>query len=133
MTDLIKKLRDATGPDRELDALVAIACGKIVPAVDAGFPDGISRCAGQVSVRIAPARFQAPAFYTASLDAALALAGEVLPDWAIGLNSRAGPEGLWRANTELGGESRNGGGFCYHKSPAIALLIAILQAQGETE
>tara|TARA_R100001086_G_scaffold225289_2_gene143565 strand:- start:19676 stop:20173 length:498 start_codon:yes stop_codon:yes gene_type:complete len=86
--------------------------------------------------------------YTASLDAALALVAEVLPGWFFDMGHNYGTNEIQHGVFE-GGELRyelndppflaelispTGGHFeAGHKSPAIALLIALLQAQGAQE
>jgi hypothetical protein len=83
MTDLIKRLEEAEAGSRELDALVFRRFGGPLPKEFAGYgveltwqADGSATMpVGEMQVRYDP-----PA-YTASLDAALALADRVLPGW----------------------------------------------------
>lgn len=125
MNPLIKKLRDATGPDRELDKelwqlLVPNVTRRTIHVAHHSKPYDIDE------TRDATGRLIIVPSYTASLDAALAL--------MTGLN----PAFTWRMTTlrlcfaeiQNHGSGRPFTGL--HKSPAIALLIALLQAQGET-
>lgn len=114
MTDLIKRLKEAPGPSRELDAEIADLFG--------------------VAVYLMPTEFDttAPA-YTSDLNAVIALIEEKLPgvQWSLDLDEPDEPvrysAGLmlvpprcdwvesWRIDAS-------------HSIPAIALLIALLEA-----
>lgn len=139
MSDLIQKLQSADGPSRELDAEIWAHVGgwKLVTQED-GVEVRAERYDGDVVSEWESVGFidsgghfrvymsfeeDLPA-YSASLDAALALVGEIAPenarfeickwskDWAVKwLNWKSG---VWYI-TE-------------HKHPAIALLIALLRA-----
>lgn len=123
---LLDRLREAQGPDRELDADIWEAAGncahrdKEYYAVqdDTGFT--CKDCGIDLyGVRI-------PAL-SASLDAALALTQEVLPGagWLIGNERGQVDAELFDSQGRWINARRNQG---RHKSPAIALLIALLSA-----
>lgn len=120
---LLNRLEAADGPDRELDAEIAMAFKGCRPPMKT-----IGR-------------------YTASLDAALALAGEVLPGWAVKID---GPKwtyldhSKWTAMLkEPRGEPEFHQGSMVplyphrtiigetHKSPAIAMILALLRATSQ--
>jgi hypothetical protein len=107
MRDLIKRLEGATGPDRELDLAVCQVCGIFYSYADT--PTG-------------PKHISCPA-YTASLDAALALVGEKLPDaaWSVGNRAFGGQAYLM---LKPAAAMFDGIG----SSPALAVLIALLKA-----
>ena len=132
MTSLIDRLRDADGPDRELDAAIHMALFDPKPGWRWHFDNAElsqslwARRSGYSSTHV-----DFPA-YTASLDAVLALIGEVLPRVLIDLT-----------------EGKPGGGFpAYHsqlkflpdrdgrarrvdawgKSRSLSALIALLMA-----
>lgn len=104
--NLTERLKAATCGSRELDVELAI---QFHPRNEDGTFKG---------------PFKYP-HYTTSLDAALALVGEVLPEHAVQLTEYKDDE--WRAVLERGGISRYGG-LSYHQSAPIALLIALLTA-----
>lgn len=127
MTDiptLIQKLEAADGPSRELDAEIAEAAQSVGvdwpnPRLDirpiTAYEDRLSTGAGMMT----------PPMFTRFLDAALALVEERL-------GSRSCILEVGDTDT-LAGIGRAGLYFTRHKSPAIALLIALLralQAQG---
>lgn len=129
MNDLIKRLEEAEGADREIDAAIwaHFNDGSVEDQEHVNMKTG-ERFFLKTSLKGSDGKFRvgrAPT-YTESLDAALALVGEILPDHAVGMNEFK-HHLSWRANLEKGGVSK-GGGFAYHKSPAIALLIALLKA-----
>lgn len=104
MNTLIEKLKAATGPSAELDGEIWLQFGS-----DAG----VGRAWN----------------YTASIDAALALVEEVLPGWSWVLNKQA-EFSLW--TEEFVGTLPRRQIDSDHKSPAIAILIALLnEIQGE--
>lgn len=134
MTPLIKKLRDATGPDREIDLAVWEAVGRCahrncsVEYVQSDSDWTCDDCGADtngLNNRVPSISF--------SLDAALALAGEVLPgrEFAIYSATRKAP-GKARF-VILPPTPTEKPTIADHKSLVIAALIAILQAQGETE
>lgn len=91
-TDIIERLTKATGPDRELDALIAFGTG----AFDYKLSGGLEHCRIERGERITndevdvvvrnergggliyAARYER---YTASLDASIALVERMLPGW----------------------------------------------------
>lgn len=103
ISSLIKRLEEATGPDRELDADLAIAC------------DLISEREWWSTDYL---KFGLVPCYTASVDAAIALAERVL-----------GPVG-WnvQGNTNIFYSSVAGHTSRSKATPAIALCIAVLRA-----
>lgn len=120
---LLTRLAQATGPDRELDALVAVA---IMAQRDAeANADGtvyLPGC-GSISSTTLPAKR-----YTASLDAVLGL----LPEgwfWRVGHSTLYG--GWAHLNRKHPNHCDVGDEFSANAAtPAIALLIAILKARG---
>ena len=128
---LLDKLKQATGADRELDAQVFVHLTR-------GFIDGKNAFDEDVyatfdsegnSVRPGLDPLMLVPRYTASVDACLALMGEVLPDgwevrcnfetsgWADAYAEYGDPnKGSWRHTEEWSGPA------------AIALLIAIVRA-----
>lgn len=139
---LIARLEQLTAPDREVDAEIAVAT-KWQPLgikhwVD-DHPDGMSPSKGYrgwVDLNNPPVpdtRWQSPE-YTASVDAALALAAKVFPTWKKSMFEDY--NGKWIArissprrelfSTDYMREHETGGS----PNPAIALCIAILKAHG---
>ena len=95
LTDLLARVEGATGADREIDVALFRAAGPTVLIQED---------------------------YTASLDAALALLGRVLPGWVWEVSS--GRSGLpWAV---LSGDGRSAGGEA--KTPALSILSAMLRA-----
>lgn len=131
MQDLIERLESATGPDRELDALVAIAMGE--PPSEAfrlaGAPDPGKFGVGSYGYWTAPK-------YSESIDAALTLVPE---GWQWQISNRAPDPHTGRAylnNKQLinigGGLTPNpryAGAEATAATPAIALCIAALRAR----
>lgn len=78
LTELLDRVRDAAGPDRELDADVFDIWGDGHLIWDLGEPLYLKRPAGAVR----QTRYDVPR-YTASIDAALALTERVLPGWHV--------------------------------------------------
>lgn len=127
ISELIEKLEKATGPDRELDAEIAVLITKSarMPSAD----DRFEKCeAGTFWVRSAHGlSLHDAAPYTASLDAAMTLVPHVEPrtHWHL----RCYPHGCYSAivsdaypvGTHYGGQ--------HMTSPAIALCIAALKAR----
>jgi len=70
MTDIIKRLKEATGPDRELDCDIAISLDFIATREYWSYDYA-----------------QTVAHYTASIDAALALVERMLPGWYYTITS----------------------------------------------
>lgn len=135
MTDLIKRLQKADGPDRELDAIICaqlLAFNHPVKEWDVPFvAKKINK--GHLNdwfVVTRDVEFDAPggyAFqvpeYTASLDATLALVAEALPGASVQMYIVSAVIG----RAEIGFNRKVWSGR--HKSPAISLLIALLQTQ----
>lgn len=125
MTDLIKRLEEAEAGSRELDALVFRRFGGPLPKEFAGYgveltwqADGSATMpVGEMQVRYDP-----PA-YTTSLDAALALAERVLPEWGWYAGGSRG-EHCGRLDTPDGCDFEE----AYAATPALALCIAVLKA-----
>lgn len=131
LTTLIAKLEAATGPDRELD--VAISCaidGRVLEKRGNDRKEWLYP-QGKDGGRQDPGPYgyttnMSPSF-TASIDAAVALAERVLPglDWGAYSFGEDGAQGKvwkhgWHDDTVIYGD---------HPSPAIALVIAILRAK----
>ena len=117
MIDIIRRLVAATGPDRELDAEIAIAfgwerCGQ--------FPSGEHYWRDpKMQFRPQPPR------YTESLDATLTLVPKIFR-WMIEQHA----DFRFRATV---GDNVTGGGCGVSNMPAIAFLIAILRAKESGE
>lgn len=123
MTDLQEKLSRATEPSRELDKEI---WQLLVP--------GVTRRTAHVDHHVKPydidetrdasGKLIIVPHYTASLDAALALVAEVLPGWKWVIVCDGCD--IWTEEFE-GNEPKR---FIStgHKSPAVALLIALLKA-----
>lgn len=118
-SDLISRIEAATGPDRALDAEIAVAVGVV--------PEGAFRpCAA-----LDPGTFATGAYtfwvaprYTESVDAALTLVPENML-WRVGLNkepSKGESEGAFLARV---GDSR----FYYAATAALAMCAAALKAR----
>jgi len=109
LQDLLERVTAATGPDRELDAAIALTQGWPVYRGDNW---------------IGPhAEISVPA-YTASLDNAVALIESRLPGWwwAVG---HYGPHGKCTANVSRDGKKH--GNDVVGATPALALLAALLR------
>ena len=125
LSSLIERLEKASGPDREIDALIFVAVDARDPAlrVARSTPLGWYVEAGDDEDRplLQPE-------YTKSLDAALALCERALPDWDIDLGKVGGE---WFATvlpqdgTDIDGEQA--------PSPALALCLALLRALSQKE
>lgn len=132
LADLIERVGGATGPDRELDAAIAVHF-KIIAAKMFGLADGyiyefrVSEDLVNVEVwstcgdgRDQRQLRRAPNAYTASLDAALGLVERVLP----GMHWR-----LWRSETAKAFAADIGDNdTAYAPTPALALLSSMLRA-----
>lgn len=123
-TDLVKRLEEAEGPDRELDAAVAVALSENDRDHESQKPE--ERNLGKFYTPGFPEEMYGQAtadFYTASLDATLALVEEKLPGHFVRIEH--GP------NHGAAAIYRNGFADCVAegagRSPAIALLIALLR------
>jgi hypothetical protein len=147
LSDLIARVEKAEGPDRELDALV---WSEFLPRHGEGIdgfdlPDGAhyeyeadDRGAVSMYVRLADGncrvRARRPAEpFTASIDAAVALAGRVLPGWLFGIETFPNDEVFTPSGAQaFVAEDRSrldaGYGHGEAKTPAIALVLAILRA-----
>lgn len=126
MTDLINRLENAVGADRELDKqiwqlLVPDVTRRTIHVAHHSKPYDIDE------TRDASGRLIIVPSYTVSLDAALALVAEVLPGASVQMHIVSGVIG----SAEIGFNRKVWKGR--HKSPAIALIIALLQAQGAQE
>lgn len=144
LADLLARVEGARGPDRELDALIWLACG-LDPVC--GSPMSGETRAGRFKFRpgqplsllvakypkfidLAAVACQ-PAHVTTSLDAAVALAERVLPGFDADINIRRSDDEdmaayLWPSGTYIGGYGGHG------KTPALALLAAMLRALSST-
>lgn len=100
MDELIARLEKATGPDRELDALLGAACAVVddfdplwftVPALYVGDERGTIRIyAGKVDPSVRHHKYSRKArLFTASIDAALTLVPEGWSMW-FGINGNKG-------------------------------------------
>lgn len=115
MTSLIERLEAATGPDRELDAEIAILAGGLPHGEHFPRPDGsiVSYLPDK------PKHITRSKHYTASLDDALTLVPEGW-DWTLD-----------RVNDGLTISARCGThDQFFGATPAIALTIAALKARG---
>lgn len=106
LSDLIARVEAATGPDRELDALIACAADGFFPSLK---PWPVSHDDRAMTWRVDFCRYDADGAlispghgglqmireYTGSLDAALALVGRRLPGWGAvaGIPARLGEHG----------------------------------------
>lgn len=149
MRELIERLEKATGPDRELDCEIAVALSfwpKYGPSEDeyAYVVKGTTWVEVRAGVRGKRKRPGARAIwythdtygassclprFTASIDAAVALAERVLSDagWSVAMNriDRRYVGRIWSGEIDDG--KANAGA-----TPAIALCIAILRAAEES-
>jgi hypothetical protein len=148
MTDLKTKLLEADGGSRELDAEIYVTLfgGEVRPEY---YRKGLAGEEFEALTGVSPVQTEdgwkhrkAPA-YTTSLDAALALVADVLPGWFFDMGHNYGTNEIQHGVFE-GGELRyelnhppflaelispTGGHFeTGHKSPAIAVCLALLSA-----
>ena len=114
MTDLITRLREAKEGSRELDA----AIGRALTGTNARKGHWYDLFGKWTPDETVPA-------FTTDLSAAVALAERVLPGWVIRLDiftedgvTNACVGALWRGDVK-------------HKTPALALCLAILTAKAE--
>ena len=140
---LIDKLRAADGPDRELDAEIALLLTK--PDGESAYwsmppREGPEACAPGTLWRknrgFRSILEDAP-LYTASIDAALALVADKLPGWKWSINRLDyGHTAFVRPPLKTQGDLEMqdmGEGGAHQTSPAIAILIALLSAlEGES-
>lgn len=136
MTDLITRLSKLDAPDREVDAEIAVSLDLFETRPNKGWPDRLdygSRNSDGSVTWPGHGFDQLIPRYTASVDAATALAERVLPGWYWGITQ--GDDGedavefqgnVWPSIQPYPAELEQYG---YHKFPAIALLIAILRAK----
>jgi len=124
MTDLIPRLSKLDAPDREVDAEIDRAFGLLVD---------IYPLSGPMTDYPEPVGYTETRHYTASIDAAIALAERVLPGWYWGITQ--GDDGedamefqgnVWPSVQPYPAELEQYG---YHKLPAVSLLIALLRAK----
>lgn len=135
MTSLQDRVREATGPDRELDAAICKALDPVEWAQACQAAEGPHGAPSDVIERDA-GRYT-PA-YTASPDAALALVERVLPGWTHWTLSR-GCEGYyvkiaprsWNPNHDQDATDVGGVMVGQIATPALALLAALLTATDE--
>lgn len=135
-TELLKRVEAASGPDQEIDCLLAVALDgffEIEPKWDGG-PIGYGYV-NDDGTRIEPGHGGAQLVhrYTASIDAALALVERVLPKLCPGVSQNVF-HGTWSAWL---GDQREGAAFIiaegnHDTSPSLAILAAILKAEGQT-
>ena len=76
LTDLSKRLAEASGADRELDAMIAVACDPLWADYHAISSTPMFIATDNM------AHVAQPAAYTASLDAATALVERAMPGWS---------------------------------------------------
>ncbi len=123
VSDVIARLEAATGADRELEKLIALACGWSAPDIDGVCgPNYDKRDAYKWRTPTGEAFGWFPPAYTASLDAALALVGEKLPEWW--------PELILRQSDASAKVCAEGNRAFYAKAPtpALAVLLALFRA-----
>ena len=111
LTDLFARVEAATGPDRELDGAL---WRKLI------FDPQLARPGNDWT--LTPNLGRKKPRYTASIDAALALAERVLPGWAWML--RGSFAKLWEPHGKPPGNDFDAMG----RSPALAIIAAILKA-----
>lgn len=145
-TDIIAQLEKATGPDRELDVLIALAVGGY--AYEKRGRDTKAwyyRIGGQSYERRAVNDFGGRRLpdYTKSLDASLALVGERLPGWAgllcvLGTASKQGAT-LMSPIKETGEDEYGSPVEIYDEAygeaatAPLAVLVALFKALDEQE
>jgi hypothetical protein len=106
--DLIERLEKLEGPDSKANVEIHRACGQ--PFVMEYWSESDTTPSENLSM--------VPR-YTASLDAAVALVGRVLPGWQWRVSAYQGE--VFQRDPEFGQDA-------FHATPAIALLIATLKA-----
>lgn len=118
-SDLITRLSKLDAPDREVDAQIDRALGLHVD---------VGEFSGPWTRYPEPDHYRQTTPYTASVDAAIALAERMLPGWHWSIYDT---DGVGRCNAQMerpdftGAEDFDGTGA----TPAIALLIALLRAK----
>lgn len=125
LTDLLARVEAATGPDRELDGDIALACGAVVDPAERNLMGIVTVPAWWTMPRASCAKWPhrtTPWPLTASIDSALALAERVLPGWAWML--RGSFAKLWEPHGKPPGNDFDAMG----RSPALAIIAAILKA-----
>lgn len=127
--ELLERVKDAAGPDRGLDGLIAIAFP----------PDGEARTElGEATSRYGKYWFKhehgegsaLPRLYTASIDAALALTERLLPGWSYQVSKSHGehdPFFVARVAKALGDDVTGFDGISDHSAP-LAILAALLSS-----
>lgn len=116
-TDIISKLEGATGPDREIDALIGLAFSTEPTAETFRSAKGYVRyrdSLGLWTARSAPN-------YTRSLDAALALVEERYPEAWITMGTQKPWCNLWKDNNSHISQSRG-------ETLPLAVLTALFKA-----
>lgn len=123
LSSILSRVLAADGPDRELDAAICVAFYDIPDPPRAWRVDCVSD-SGVV-------RSYTPARYTASLDAALALVERVRPGagYRIEYIPNNHPNNRGWASCGLPGEQE----ATYAKTPALALLAALIKSKMEME
>ena len=119
LRDLLERVERSTGPDRELDAHIAIKAAGMTPTAVYGH-----ELLG--NLHTAPSRFPA---YTSSVDAALALIGRVLPGAEGFVEFGKRPVAVLFIDGDDGQTSTVGRA----PTPALALCAALLAAMIEQE
>ena len=133
-TDILARLRAATGPDRELDIKIWLAttAGATRQTIHVDHPQGAYDID---ETRDASRRLITVPSFTASIDAALSLVAEKLPGWDWMLGNRDGEhpqEWPWASLTLPGWEGDEESQFLEHAStPPLAILTALFTALEE--
>ncbi|WP_176074644.1 hypothetical protein [Brucella intermedia] len=135
-SDLITRLSKLDAPDREVDARIWCEVHGVVYVDHYALMHETQvffKEKGKRKEQVSGGDRPHAAFYTASVDAATALAERVLPGWYWGITQ--GDDGedavefqgnVWPSIQPYPAELEQYG---YHKFPAIALLIALLRAK----
>ena len=138
LSSLLARIESATGPDREIDAALWLACFEpgCVAFDDIKFhtehyDNYISRTFVSCDLGDLPVdQFDPPLlYYTASLDAAIALCERVLPGWSwtvdsgYAANHQKSHAEAWTGDDEGSGDAA---------TPALALCAAIIKARMTT-
>jgi len=135
LSDLEKRLSEAEGPDRELDAAIAVATtpatGERELRVYYRLPNVYDRCeAGTYwRVSISGKSLRTAPEYTASLDAAVALVERALPTYSRTIYFEAWQgENLRCAADVFGPDLGKTRGLSRHKTEPLALCLALIRA-----
>lgn len=130
MRDLIERLRAATGPDRELDALIYGFLHGLTPQGTLCMPSSFQYRHPTLMHPAGPASLYVPedrvAEFTDSIDAALTL----LPEpayWRLGNDGEGSDPSDFKAEVMSGADMRLA--IEVHEHPALALCIAALMAR----